>query len=280
MHDLLTWNRVLNENPFLIFGILNLTPDSFSDGGQYVEEEKIQHQLLKLCKDGANAIDVGAESTRSGALEVTSQEELKRCRSVLLEVNSGRFVDRLFSIDTRHANTARVAIENGFKIINDVSGARFDPDMAKVMSETKALVVIMHSRGTPETMQSLSYYDDVVEQVSVELEQRCTFLMNEGVDRERIMVDPGIGFAKTPEQGLELLGSVDRIKVKLGYPMMVGISRKTLTSYMLSGDAQKVPFDQRDHISAVVAKELKAKGIDAIRVHNVAKTLEILHSVD
>ncbi len=280
MQDLLTWNRVLNENPFLIFGILNLTPDSFSDGGQYVEEEKIQHQLLKLCKDGANAIDVGAESTRSGALEVTSQEELKRCQSVLLEVNSGRFVDQLFSIDTRHANTARVAIENGFKIINDVSGARFDPDMAKVMSETKALVVIMHSRGTPETMQSLSYYDDVVEQVSVELEQRCTFLMNEGVDRERIMVDPGIGFAKTPEQGLELLGSVDRIKAKLRYPMMVGISRKTLTSYMLSGDAQKVPFDQRDHISAVVAKELKAKGIDAIRVHNVAKTLEILHSVD
>jgi dihydropteroate synthase len=273
--DSLTWNHLLTVKPFLIFGILNVTPDSFSDGGAYQNLENIGEHITQLFGDGADVVDVGAESTRPGAVEVKSEVELKRLEPVfnLIDPQGGR---NLFSIDTRHADTAQIAFENGFQIINDVSGANYDPKMREVMSECKSLVIVMHSRGTPQTMNSMSNYDDVVFDVTKELEQSCSKLVEAGVDPKKIMVDPGIGFAKTPEQGLKILDSLGQIKSDLGYPMLVGVSRKTVTSYVLTRDPQKVPYEQRDHVSAEIALRIREQGIDAIRVHNVAKTVELL----
>jgi len=278
--ELLTWNLILKEKPFLVFGILNITPDSFSDGGIYTESQLIRKQFLKLIDDGADAIDVGAESTRAGAIEVVSKNEIVRLTPFLNLLNSEDHKKTLLSIDTRHSDTARIAIKNGFQIINDVSCATFDTKMSEVMAESKSLVIIMHSRGTPQTMNTLANYEDVVSEVTYELSNHCERLMQEGVDRGRIMVDPGIGFAKTPEQGIQLIESISKIKTDLGFPMMVGVSRKTITSFMLSGDPQNVPFDQRDNISAEIAMKLKLEGIDAVRVHNVAKTIETLLTVE
>ncbi len=271
-----SWNQILEDNPFLIFGVLNVTPDSFSDGGLYLDAKEIDKQCLKLIEQGAEVIDVGAESTRPGSMEVFSGEEIKRLNPVFELMKKPRSSKVLFSIDTRHALTAQTAIDNGFQIINDVSGATFDPLMAKVMADTKCLVVIMHSRGTPQTMANLTQYKDLEKEVTIELKQRCDSVLDAGVDPSRIMIDPGIGFAKTPQQGLELLESLGRIKSNLGYPMLVGMSRKTITSYLLSGDPQKVPFEERDGISSELAARLKSDGIDAVRVHNVANTKQIL----
>lgn len=273
-----SWGSILVGDKPLICGILNVTPDSFSDGGNYSSVEEINSQIDKLISQGAKLIDVGAESTRPKAQEVLPSEEIDRLKNVVQVLKSKTFDGIFFSIDTRHHQTAEFAMENGFQIINDVSGATFDEKMTETMSKTKALVILMHSRGTPETMTDLAHYEDIVEDVQAELASRIAAAIKAGVSPEKIMIDPGIGFAKTPEQGLILMEKLECVKNTLGYPVMVGVSRKTIVSFKMTGDSMSVPFDQRDDVSAQMCTFLAEHDVDVVRVHNVAKTLQALKS--
>ncbi len=269
-----SWAEVLVDKSPLICGILNATPDSFSDGDLYTCNDTCESHINSLVNEGSDIIDVGAESTRPGAYEVPVDQELFRLRHVFkisLENTS-----TLFSIDTRHHKTALLAVENGFHIINDVSAARFDPKMAKAMASSGALVILMHSRGTPETMQSLIHYDNTVDDVCRELDQRIVDVLSAGVNPKKIMIDPGIGFAKTPESGHEIIRSISVLKKRLGFPVMVGVSRKTIVSYLMTGDPYVVPFEDRDSASAELSRYFADQGVDAIRVHNVQMTANAL----
>lgn len=270
-----SWAEVLVDNTPLICGILNVTPDSFSDGDHYTSRDACEERISSLVSEGSDIIDVGAESTRPGAREVDVEEELSRLRQVF-EADCVESTSILFSIDTRHHETALLAIENGFHIINDVSAARFDPKMAKTMAASDALVILMHSRGTPETMQSLIHYDNVVDDVCRELDERIADVVSAGVDPKKIMIDPGIGFAKTPESGYEIIRHISVMKKRLGFPVMMGVSRKTIVSYLMTGDDKAVPFEDRDYASAELSRYLADQGVDVVRVHNVGMTANTL----
>ncbi len=269
-----TWSHVLLDGSPLVCGIVNVTPDSFSDGNQYVTRQSCDQHVELLSRDGAHIIDVGAESTRPGAREVSSSDELIRLNNMfdVLEHNS---YPQLFSIDTRHSATARRAIENGFHIINDVSGATFDPDMVDVMADTNALCIVMHMRGTPQTMMEMTDYDNVVDDVTNELEVLVDAVVKGGVRREKIMIDPGIGFSKNAQDNVTLIREADRIKERLSLPIMVGLSRKSVLSFML-GVAHPAPVVDRDALTAQLSVELAEAGIDAIRVHDVAGSVRAL----
>lgn len=273
----LTWSAALKDLTPLIWGILNVTPDSFSDGGKFVEHESIQTQFQKLIDDGSDVIDVGAESTKLGSTEVSSQEELSRIEPVFTIIQNEE-KPKLLSVDTRHSATAKVAIENGFHIINDISGGTFDMDMYSVMADSSSLVVLMHSRGIPENMNSYSNYQNLISEVCSELQVCIDNAITAGVEMSRIMIDPGIGFAKTPQQGLELIENIEKIKSHFELPLLVGISRKTIISYLMTGDPFRVPFEQRDAVSSEMGKFLIDHGVDAIRVHDVALTRRALRS--
>lgn len=267
-----SWHEVLSRKKPLVCAVLNITPDSFSDGGKYLNENSAIDQINLLIDQGAQIIDVGAESTRLNASEVPANEEISRLNQICKTISSGVFGEVLFSVDTRHHETAEFAMESGFAIINDVSAGNFDNKMFQTMVAKNALVVLMHSRGTPETMNKLCDYENVVDDVCHELEKTISDAITNGVRDEKIMIDPGIGFAKTPEQGLELLDNIDKIKKRLGFPMMVGVSRKTIVSYLMSGDPKIVPYEDRDDVSAEMSKYLIEHDVDVVRVHNVAKT--------
>lgn len=269
-----SWSSILEHDVPLICGVLNVTPDSFSDGGAFVEPDPTFEHISNMFIEGADLIDVGAESTRPNAQEILSEQECERLRHTFDYVSTS---DKLFSIDTRHAQTARIAVENGMHIINDVSGATFDPVMAETISETGALCVLMHMRGTPETMQSKTNYDDVIDDVCRELEERIAHATAGGVNPEKIMLDPGIGFSKTPEQNIELIKNCGKIKSRLGFPMMVGVSRKTVTSYMLTGDTQSASMADRDAATSILSVHFADAGIDVIRVHDVVGSREALN---
>ena len=274
----LSWDEVLEASRPIVCGILNVTPDSFSDGGEYDNLDSIELKIQSLIDDGARIIDVGAESTRPNAKEVSVNEQMERLENVFNVLKKKKYDSVLFSIDTRSSHVARTAIENGFSIVNDVSGGMFDQNMAEVVARLEALVILMHSRGTPETMLNLSNYDNIIEDVCRELSEMVETFQLAGTLKSRIMVDPGIGFAKTPEQGIEILDAIEIFKAKMGLPVMVGISRKTIVSYMMSGDPSAVPFSQRDEVSAEMASSLASRGVDALRVHNVNKTFDSLRS--
>lgn len=264
----INWSDFLDTKT-KICGIVNLTPDSFSDGG-LIDETTIQDRVDNLISQGANIIDVGAESTRPGAQEISSNEQLNRIAPVIDCVS--KYDDVLFSIDTRNHEVASFALENGFHIVNDVSGGTFDSQMNETVAKNNALYIIMHSRGTPESMSELNSYENIVEEVASELQSRIDEATNSLVSPKKIMVDPGIGFAKTAQDNILLMDNLDVLKKMLGYPMMVGVSRKSVVSYLLSGDTTSAPMDERDDLSAELSVRFAKMGIDVVRVHNVVKT--------
>ena len=202
-------------------GVLNVTPDSFSDGGLFVDPADAIVHGRRLVEEGAALVDVGGESTRPGAASVTADEELERVEPVL-EGLSGLPV----SIDTSKAVVARRALELGAELVNDVTALRGDPALAEVVADGDAFVCLMHMQGEPRTMQAAPHYDDVVSDVLAFLEERIAFAVEHGIREERICVDPGIGFGKTPDQNLELLRRLD-VLCSLGLPVLVGVSRKS-----------------------------------------------------
>ena len=248
-------------------GVLNVTPDSFSDGGLFVDPTDAIAHGRRLVEEGAALVDVGGESTRPGAAPVSEDEELERVEPVL-EGLSGLPV----SIDTTKAVVARRALELGAELVNDVTALRGDPAMAEVVADGDAFVCLMHMQGEPRTMQAAPHYDDVVSDVLAFLEERIAFAVERGIGEERICVDPGIGFGKTPDQNLELLRRLDALSA-LGRPVLVGVSRKSTLGKIL-GDARST----RGGLSASLAAAVAAfeRGASMIRAHDVRETVDAL----
>ncbi|HSK38224.1 MAG TPA: dihydropteroate synthase, partial [Arenibaculum sp.] len=212
-----------------VMGILNVTPDSFSDGGLHLDIRAAVARGEAMVREGADLIDVGGESTRPGAPEVPAEEEIRR---VVPVIEALRPLGVPISIDTRKAAVARQALEAGAVVVNDVSGLRFDPELARIVKRFGAGLVVMHSRGTPEDMAADSRYHDVVEEVSRELGEACDRAAAAGIEPEAVMIDPGLGFAKTADHNLTLIRELDRLAA-LGRPILVGGSRKSFIGKLL-----------------------------------------------
>ena len=252
-----------------IVGVLNVTPDSFSDGGRFVEAngaprvEALLRSAERLVADGAHVLDVGGESTRPGASEVDSEREIALTATVI-EALSSR-IDIEVSIDTRKARVAEAAIAAGASIVNDVSGLRFDPALAEVVARNDAALILGHTRGTPQQMQSRADYDDVLLEVIRELEQSIAIATEAGVARDRLVVDPGIGFAKRAPESIELLAHCGFLRDRLDLPLLVGPSRKSFLGH-ITGD----PVEEREAATIAACAVAVFAGADAVRVHEVA----------
>jgi len=248
-------------------GILNVTPDSFSDGGRFPDTEAAVAQGLRMIEEGADIIDVGGESTRPGARDVDAEEEVRRVVGVVERLAKERGGVPV-SVDTRKAAVATAALDAGAAIVNDVSGG-FDPLLLKAVREADAGYVLMHMRGTPANMQEFAAYDDAVEDVRSELALRLAALDEAGIAEDRVVVDPGIGFAKTAGQSLLLLRRIEAF-ARLGRPVLVGPSRKSFIGKVLGADVD----DRLEGTLAAVAW-LVANGVSIIRVHDVRVAVRV-----
>jgi dihydropteroate synthase len=250
-----------------VMGVLNVTPDSFSDGGLFVNPADAIAHGRRLFDEGATLVDVGGESTRPGAESVPADEELRRIVPVL-EGLAGLAL----SIDTSKAAVARVALGLGAELVNDVTALRGDPGLGSVVGDHGAYLCLMHMQGEPRSMQVEPRYDDVVSEVAAFLEERLAFAVGQGVAEERICLDPGIGFGKTPDQNLELVRRLDEI-VALGRPVLVGFSRKSTLGKVL-GDPDARHGTMPASLGAAVAAF--ERGASILRVHDVRETVEAL----
>ncbi len=250
-----------------IMGVLNVTPDSFSDGGCYQAPDAALQQALRMEQAGAAVIDIGGESTRPGAELISAAEEIERVVPVIERIRQE--TDLPLSIDTNKAEVARAAILAGANFINDISGLTFDPQMARAASETGAGLVVMHTRGTPAQMQSNTEYADLCGEVLAFLQHSLDLAAAAGIDKSRIAVDPGIGFGKSVIGNLELLGSLQRLRA-LGCPILLGTSRKSFIGKILD---QQNPRERLSGTLATIALGV-AQGAHIFRVHDVAPARE------
>jgi len=255
------------DHPVLI-GIVNVTPDSFSDGGRFATADRAVAQAERLVADGCELLDVGGESTRPGAAPVTAEEEIRRVAPVIEQL-ARRGLGPV-SVDTRKGAVARAALAAGAAVVNDVSGLAFDPALARVVGDAGAGLIVMHMRGTPDTMDSLAVYRHVPAEVAAELGTAAARAEAGGVAPPRIVVDPGFGFAKTPEQNFRLLDELATV-VALGYPVAVGPSRKRFL-----GAATGRPVEDRDRATAVACALAWERGARLFRVHDAALAREAL----
>lgn len=242
-------------------GIVNVTPDSFSDGGRYLEPQRAVDHALQLAAEGADILDIGGESTRPYSQPVSASEELARVIPVVESLVRQTSIP--ISIDTSKAEVARTALDAGAQIINDVTGLEGDSQMIDVARDTRAAVCAMHMQGTPQTMQDAPQYENVVEEIYRYLEQRRRWLLDQGIDETRICLDPGIGFGKTHAHNVELLRNVARF-VELRSPILVGHSRKGFIASVL--DDKEV---ERDSGTLGLSLHLALSGVHIIRIHNV-----------
>jgi dihydropteroate synthase len=248
-------------------GVLNVTPDSFSDGGRFLQPDAAIEHARRLVAEGAAIVDIGAESTRPGAEPVSAEEELRRLEPVLESI-AGTPV----SIDTTKAVVARRALELGVEMVNDVTALRADPGLAEVIAEHGAYLCLMHMQGEPRTMQAAPHYEDVVAEVAGFLEERLELAVAGGVREDRICLDPGVGFGKTIDQNLELVRRLDAL-VALGRPVLVGFSRKSSLGRIL-GDPNATQGTMPASLGAAVSAF--ERGAWMLRVHDVRETVEAL----
>lgn len=250
----------------LVMGVVNVTPDSFSDGGEFLDADAAVAHGLALVADGADLVDVGGESTRPGAARVPVEEERRR---VLPVVRALAAQGAVVSVDTMRAEVAEAALELGAAVVNDVSGGLADPSMAKAVAAAGVPFVVMHWRGHSIDMADRAVYDDVVRDVVAELRDRVDALVARGVDPEQLVLDPGLGFAKKPEHNWALLAHLDAV-LALGRPVLVGASRKGFLGRLLAGaDGEPRPASARDAATAAVTAFAAAAGAWAVRVHDV-----------
>ena len=257
----------LGLQPWLM-GIVNVTPDSFSDGGKFLEPERAVEHALQLAADGADVLDIGGESTRPDAVPISADEELRRVIPVISRL--AEQTDRLISIDTSKAIVAREAVAAGAHIINDISGATFDPLMPQAVASTSAGYICMHIQGTPQTMQKSPQYGDVVSEIATWLEHQAGKLQQIGVAFERIVFDPGIGFGKTAEHNLAILRSISRFRAA-GRPVLIGHSRKRFLKKILQRE-----LDEPLYGTLGVSIALAMQHVDLLRVHDVRATRDTL----
>ena len=259
------------EKP-LIMGILNTTPDSFYDGGKYLNAGKAVERALQMIAEGASIIDLGGMSTRPGSEEADTEEEIKRTIPVIKEIK--RQSDVVISIDTYRSRVAEKAIDAGADIINDISGLVLDSEMIKTVSSTKAYIVIMHMKGTPKDMQINPVYKDVTEEIYSFLYTQANSAIKSGIEKDRIIIDPGIGFGKTVEDNYTILKNIEEFK-SLNMPILIGASRKSFIGKVLN----LLP-EERLEGSLAVASYCAVKGVDILRVHDVKETLRAVKVIN
>lgn len=257
----------------MVMGIVNVTPDSFSDGGRYLDTGRAVEHALSMVQEGADILDIGGESTRPGADPVDETEELKRVLPVIRAVRST--TRTLISIDTMKASVARAALDAGASIINDVTGLRADPAMIRVAADSQAGLVVMHMIGTPRTMQQQAVYEDVVVDVKSYFEERHRVLADQGIDPSRIVWDPGFGFAKTLEHNLALMNALPDLAVH-GRPVLVGVSRKTMISRLLETDE----VADRDWPTVALTSQARELGARIVRVHQVQPNVHAMRMTE
>ena len=250
----------------LVMGILNVTPDSFADGGRHHDFDAAVKRGLEMIAEGVDIIDVGGESTRPGADRVSQEEEIARTIPVITELAKH---GATISIDTMRASTARAAVKAGAAMINDVSGGLADEAMLQTAAELKVPYIAMHWRGQSKDMNSKAVYGDVVNEVIAELNERIDAALDAGIHKGKLIIDPGIGFAKDAEHNWAIIDAIDRF-VAMGYPVLVGASRKRF----LGGDSP----DQREQATIELTKRLGTTGVWAVRVHSVKPHKEVLSS--
>jgi len=260
-----------------IMGVLNVTPDSFSDGGKFLSVTRAAEHALKMQYEGADIIDIGAESTRPGSDEITVVEELARLLPVL-EALRGKLKIPI-SVDTRNSSVAEIAIGAGAAMINDVSGLRHDPRIAEVAAKHRVPIILMHMRGTPRTMQKMPFAKDVMKDVLNGLRNSALIARKAGIAKNKIIVDPGIGFGKSFEQNYELLAKLNEI-AKLGYPLLVGTSRKGFLGKTLARNGEPAPAEKRIWGTAATVTASILGGAHIVRVHDVAEMAQVARVAD
>jgi dihydropteroate synthase len=257
-------------------GVLNVTPDSFSDGGNYLDVTRAVEHARTMAAAGANIIDVGGESTRPGAAPVSAEEELRRVLPVV-----ERLQGLLISVDTTKSVVAEKSLAAGARIVNDISALRFDPRMIEVVRDTGAGVVLMHMQGTPQTMQQAPRYGDVVAEVKTFLAERIAFADSRGLKKSQIAVDPGIGFGKTVEHNLQLLARLGEFG-SLGCPVAVGTSRKSFLGKVLAATGARRAGETNGRLwgTAATVAWAVANGARVVRVHDVAEMSDVVRMVE
>lgn len=255
----------------ILMGVINVTPDSFSDGGEFWHVDHAINHALKLVEEGVDILDIGGESTRPGAQAVTIKEEQRRVFPVIKGIRAAGCTTPI-SIDTRHADTMHKALGQGANIVNDISALTHDTDSLSVVFKAQVPVMLMHMQGAPETMQDKPNYDDVVEEVYAFLKKRIMACTQGGIDQNKIIIDPGIGFGKTLEDNLKLLKNIDKFHT-LGCPVLLGVSRKSFIEKICP---QTGP---QDRLPGSIASMLSAyqKGVQIFRVHDVKESRQALN---
>jgi dihydropteroate synthase len=260
----------------LVMGVINLTPDSFSDGGRCFTSERALDNAERMVEDGVDIIDFGGESTRPGAQSVPDEEEILRVRKFIdvMKKMAGRAT---YSVDTTKASVARVALDAGVEIVNDISGLRFDPALADVAARYDAGLILMHSRGTFETMHRQEPVEDILREVSDDWRRGVGEAERRGVRREKIVLDPGIGFGKTQEQNVELIAKLDVLARDFAdFPLLVGTSRKSFIGHLLGG----APVNERVHGTMASVAAAVLRGASIVRVHDVRAAVETVKVID
>ena len=267
----------------LIMGVINITPDSFSDGGQFLDTKEAVKHALELVAQGANIIDLGGESTRPGALRVKLEDEQARVLPVIKELAENtefKSSGAIISIDTMNAQTAALAVAAGASIVNDVSGGLADEQMFAALKDLNCKFIISHWRGFSETMDSMNNYTSVAIDVAKELTERVAKAQAAGISKDRLIIDPGLGFAKDIAQNWHLVARLDELE-KLGLPILVGASRKRFLAGALEPeDAAGVSNQRRDLATAVLTALLLQRKLWGVRVHNVSTTLDAIKVVE
>lgn len=266
----------------LVMGILNVTPDSFSDGGKFLARDHAVAHALKMLDDGADLLDIGGESTRPGTPVIESgipaAEELRRILPVIEDVLRER-PEAILSVDTYKAEVARAAVNAGCEIVNDVSALRWDDQMAAAVVELKSGVILMHTRGRPEEWRNLPPSADIVAEVKAELRDYAQAALAHGVAKDQVVLDVGIGFGKKFEQNYPLLAGLDQLR-ELGFPLLVGTSRKSFIGRTLACDGKDASSDQRLHGSLAAATASVLNGAHVVRVHDVKAAVEAVKIAD
>jgi len=258
---------ILNNKKY-IMGILNITPDSFYDGGKYYNLSLAMSRVEQIIKEGADIIDIGGESSRPGSIRISLEEEEKRVIPVLKEIKKN-YKDILVSIDTYKPEIAKIALDEGANIINDIYALR-KPGMLETISKYDCYAVIMHMKGDPENMQNSPYYDNVVKEVTEFFKERLESVLNYNIKRERIILDPGIGFGKRLEDNIRLIEGIKRFKQEFNLPILIGLSRKSMIGLMLNKNVE-----DRKNGSVILNTIAMMNGADIIRVHDVKESYEI-----
>jgi dihydropteroate synthase len=265
----------------LVIGVLNVTPDSFSDGGEFLSLDSALAHAEQMIAEGADIIDVGGESTRpDGAAIVSPDEELQRVLPVIRQLAKRSTIP--ISIDTTKASVARAALDAGAAIVNDISGLRFDSQIADEVAKSGAGLVLMHSRGMPGALHGLPPVADIIEAVTSSLRSSIAMAEQRGVKRESIVIDPGIGFGKSPEQNIELIAKLDQLVAAFpDFPLLIGTSRKSFIGRILADEnGNAAPVEERLHGSMASLTAAVLKGAHIVRVHDVKAAVETAHVVD